>query len=120
MFPRLLTIGSALVSLVAAFAAFTASAEASYYYDESAYNRPTPCYQYDGQGHCVSSGTRYRARTTYNRTYNGSAYNNQYPYGYTNYGSNGYYRPVDNYYPNRNNGCYWYYGSYRCDNKCNH
>ncbi|OGJ66184.1 hypothetical protein A3G69_04385 [Candidatus Peribacteria bacterium RIFCSPLOWO2_12_FULL_53_10] len=121
MLLRLLTIGSALASVLFTFGAFTATAEASYYYDESYYNRSTPCYQYDAYGHCASSGTRYRARTTNNRIYNGPTYSNQYPYGYTNYGTNGTYRPVDNYYGNsRNNGCYWYYGSYRCDSSCNH
>lgn len=120
MFPRLLTIGSALVSLIAAFGIFTTKAEASHYYDESYDNRPVPCYQYNAYGHCAGSGNRYRTRTS-NRYYNGSVYGNQYPYGYTNYTTGGYYRPVNNYYGNsRNNGCYWYYGTYRCDRSCNH
>jgi hypothetical protein len=145
MTARLLTIGSAVASLVAAFGIFAPSVEASFYYDESAYNRPIPCYQYDGQGHCTRSGARYNARAPKNsayydngnyqnlnsykynngnyqnsNSYNGSMYGNQYPYGYTNmdYGSSSNYRPVDNYYRStQNNGCYWYYGSYRCDNR---
>jgi hypothetical protein len=118
MFTRLLSIGSVCVSLVLAFAAFSQKAEASYYYDESSYNWPVPCYQYDAYGHCRSSGTRYRARQyrtqyTYpNDYYRGNSY--RYDYGYDN--DYDYYRPVTNYYRyHRNNGCYWYYGSYRCD-----
>lgn len=131
MTTRLLTIGTAVASVVAAFCVFAPSAEASFYYDESYYNRPVPCYRYDGEGHCTRSGTRYNARAprnsyyyNYNRSYpnsyyyNGSMYGNQYPYGWVNYGTNGYYRPVGNYYRStQNNGCYWYYGSYRCDSR---
>lgn len=115
MFSRLLTIGSILASVLFAFSALTAKAEASYYYDESYYNRSVPCYQYDAYGHCVSSSTRYRARATRAYPYTGYDYNYNYNYG-RNYGT---YRPVNNYYGNsRNNGCYWYYGTYRCDNDC--
>jgi hypothetical protein len=126
MFTRLLSIGSLFVSLVLAFGVFTQKAEASYYYDESYYNWPTPCYQYDGNGHCTSSGTRYR--NTSERQYRS---NGQYTYPNDNYyGNNAYYgnqynrydtyRPVTNYYrTQQNHGCYWYYGTYRCDRDCN-
>jgi hypothetical protein len=126
MFTRFLTIGSLFVSLFLAFGAFSAKAEASYYYDESYYNWPVPCYQYDGNGHCVSSSNN-RYRSTSNRQYR---YNGQYTYPNDSYyGNNDYgnsynrydnYRPVTNYYRSqRNNGCYWYYGTYRCDRGCN-
>lgn len=120
MVTRLLMIGSALVSVIAAFGIFATKVEANFYYDDSYYNRPTPCYQYDAYGQCMSSGTRYRARAVSNRYYNRPSYSYQYPYGHMNYGTNGYYRPVDNYYrSHQNRGCYWYYGSYRCDDTCN-
>lgn len=121
----LLRIGTALASLLAAFLFTAPSAEATFYYDESYYNMPIPCYQYDSEGHCTVSGNRYRTRAyngNYYRNsyyYNGSMYGNQNPYGYpVNYGSSRYYRPVHNYYRSmQNNGCYWHYGSYRCDNR---
>ena len=109
MFTRLLSIGSLFVSLVLAFGAFSAKAEASYYYDESYYNWPTPCYQYDAYGHCTSSGNN-RYNATFNRQYR---YNGQYTYPNDNYYGNSYsrydnYRPVTNYYrTQRNHGCYW-------------
>ena len=145
---RLIALSTGLLTVAAALFTFTASAEASYYYDESYYNKPIPCYQYDGAGHCVRSGNRYVANSynnnsyygygnTYGSYYNGSRYSNssmygngsihgnsstystQYPYGWTNSSTNGStYRPVDNYYRSQqNNGCYWYYGSYRCDSR---
>lgn len=120
MFTRLLSIGSLFVSLVLAFTIST-KAEASYYYDESYYNWPTPCYQYDGNGRCTSSGYN-RYNSTSNRQYR---YNGQYTYPNDNYYGNTYrgydnYRPVTNYYrTQRNHGCYWYYGTYRCDRDCN-
>lgn len=130
---RLIALSTGLLTVAAALFTATASAEASYYYDESYYNRPVPCYQYDGAGHCVRSGNRYASRTSrnsyyhrgnyyngsrYGDYYNGAYYSTQYPYGWTNYYGNGYYRPVDNYYrAQQNHGCYWYYGSYRCDSR---
>ncbi len=131
MFTRLLSIGSLFVSLVIAFGVFAEKAQASYYYDESYYNWPTPCYQYDGNGHCVSSGNN-RYNSTSNRQYrnngqytypNDNYYGNQNAYSNNNYG-NSYsrydnYRPVTNYYRSqKNHGCYWYYGTYRCDRNC--
>jgi hypothetical protein len=112
MVTRLFTIGALLVCALAAFS-FSAKAEASYYYDESYYNWSVPCYQYDRYGHCVSSSTRYRS----GGRYSGTNYHNN----YGNYYGAGAYRPVDNYYRSQQNrGCYWYYGSYRCDTSCGH
>lgn len=113
MTKTLITISASLLSVFVGFSVFAAKAQASYYYDESYYNWPTPCYQYDGYGHCISSG--YRNRSTYNRR--NTSYNNSYYNAYP-YATSGYYRPVDNYYrSSQNRGCYWYYGSYRCDDR---
>ena len=134
MFTRFLSIGSLFVSLVLAFGVFTQKAQASYYYDESYYNWPTPCYQYDGNGHCTSRGNnqnyansnrQYRSNVKYtypNDNYYGNqnTYSNDYYYGntYRNYNEDTY-RPVTNYYRSQqNHGCYWYYGTYRCDKDC--
>ena len=126
MISRFLSIGTVMLTLLAAFTFVLPSAEANYYYDEAYYNHQGSCPQNrNANTRCRNTTNRntmyVRNPYSYNSSfYNGSAYRNQYPYGAVNYGRDGYYRPVDNYYnSSQNNGCYWYYGSYRCDNNCN-
>ena len=132
MFYRFLSI-VALVASALPMLAIATPAQASFYYDESYYNWPIPCYEYDQYGHCLSSSYRYRASrvvdpvgdTYYHNNYPSSAYynyngynnngnygnyGNSYPYGYSNA------RPMTNVYQSSfNNDCYWSYGTYRCD-----
>lgn len=121
---RLLGLTALVLSIFSGFA-WSATAEASFYYDESYYNWPVPCYEYDRYGHCMSSGNRYRATRDddyYHHLNGGRGYDNGY-YGNSYYeGNYGYndsrYRIVDNVYlSNFKSDCYWHYGTQRCDQR---